>query len=392
MEIKHSIRDALDEFGWYPPAEASIPIKTLFAATLSKNNNLRKTLCELLNTHNCALASNARTLLYLLLKTLHNHDSNKRNEVLIPGYTCYSVAASIAKAGLKIKAYDIDPVTLHPDIESLKNSITNRTLAIISQHLFGIPTPIVEINNIAKKSHIYHIEDAAQALGASADNHLLGTTGDFGLFSFGRGKALPVGGGGALVSKHKSILQEIIFNQQKIGLSDFISTIITQISIKPLLYWVPEKLPLGLGKTYFDTNFNVSTMTKLSQKLAMRLIPSLNDINTHRRCIAKVYDESLDNNLFTLVSKSYPIYTRYPLLATPGQIPQELRRLGVRRMYPQAIIDVKAIHPFLADSQLNTPNSRKIALSLITLPTHKGIHQKLARKIALKVENILKPQ
>ena len=65
------------------------------------------------------------------------------------------------------------------------------------------------------------------------------------------------------------------------------------------------------------------------------------------------------------------------------------RRLGVRRMYPEAILDVDSIKPFLADSQIATEQSRHIAKNLITLPTHQSIHNKLAEKIAHKTKHLL---
>ena len=181
---------------WYPPAETYIPVYAILGAFLHSSGDFEKTLCNYLGVSKCVLANSGRALLYLLLEALKRKDGGIRVEVLVPGYTCYSVAASIAKAGLIIRVYDLDPATLQPDFNSLRKSTSGKTLAIIFQHLFGIPTPVDEFEEIAQKTGTPLIEDAAQALGGSIDGHLLGTIGDFGFYSFGRGKPLPIGGGG----------------------------------------------------------------------------------------------------------------------------------------------------------------------------------------------------
>ena len=50
-------------------------------------------------------------------------------QVLIPGYTCYSVAASVVKAGVDIRCYDLDPHTFWPDERSVQSLAGKNTLA-----------------------------------------------------------------------------------------------------------------------------------------------------------------------------------------------------------------------------------------------------------------------
>jgi len=54
-------------------------------------------------------------------------------------------------------------------------------------------------------------------------------------------------------------------------------------------------------------------------------------------------------------------------------------------MYPKAIVDEKTIKPYLGNQQVSTPGAAQIAQNLITLPTHKGITENLAKEIARKV-------
>ena len=389
MSLQLSAGQFLKNLAWYPPAETYIPVHAILDALFHSINNFEKTLCNYLSVEQCVLGNSGRALLYLLLEALKRKDGGKRDEVLIPGYTCYSVAASIAKSGLKIKVYDLDPATWQPNFDYLRNSTSTKTLAVIYQHLFGIPTPVDEFKEIAQKIGAPIIEDAAQALGGSINGHRLGTIGDFGFYSFGRGKTLPIGGGGALIGKDEEVLSALDLKSKRKGYVSLMSTALTQVMSKPSIYWIPEMLPLGLGETIFDPHFNVSAMQPVMQNLAENSINILNDLNIHRCHIARTYEDVFGHkNILPVSKEATPVYTRFPLMAGPGPIPKDLKRLGVRRMYPKAIADEETIKPYLADQQVSTSGASKIAQNLLTLPTYKGITENLAKEIARKVNEM----
>ena len=370
---------------WYPPAETKTPISSLFAAILPGESDFEKTFCNYLQTKHCVLGNSGRALLYILLDALKRKDGDLRNEVLIPGYTCYSVAASVAKAGLKIAIYDLDPRTFAPDMDSVKANLSENTLAIISQHLFGIPSPIDELRQIAEGIGAYIIEDAAQALGGTMNGQSLGTMGDFGFYSFGRGKSLPLGGRGARIGKDADVLSGLDLKPGNKGYASLMSTAVSQVMSKPSFYWIPEMLPLGLGETIFDPNFDISAMPLVMKKFGEKSIGVLTELNTHRRHIATTYKEAFDHErVIPVPDESKPVYTRFPLMAGQGPIPKELKRLGVRRMYPKAIADEETIKPYIANHQARTPGTFEISRKLITLPTHLGINEGLAKEIAQK--------
>ena len=146
-------------------------------------------------------------------------------------------------------------------------------------------------------------------------------------------------------------------------------------------------LPLGLGETIFDTGFDASAMQSVIQNLAESSMDTLDDLNAHRRDIAKTYEEAFDKGcVIPIPEGGSAVYTRFPLMAKQGQIPKELKRLGVRRMYPKAIVDEDNIKPYLADKEASTPGASKIAQNLLTLPTHKGITGNLAKSIAYRLK------
>lgn len=378
-----STNHLVEKFGWYPPAEAKIHFSAMLAAVKCQHDNFSQDLCGRFQFEGCAIGSSGRVLLSSLLRLLHERDSGHRNEVLIPGYTCYSVAASVVRAGLKISVYDLDPSTLHPDMDSVRGAAGNKTLAVISQHLFGVPTPLSDLAVIAKKTGAYLIEDAAQALGGSINGMALGLQGDFGLYSFGRGKPLPVGAGGALVGKNKNVLATIAENTTRGGYLNLISTALSRIISNPAFYWLPEKLPLGLGTTVFDPTFPILPIPDTVAKLILTAAPFLSSFNTHRRNIAAVYSSTLNTKcLLPVPHEAEPVFVRFPVIAGNLTLARDLTRLGVRRMYPEAISKEKTIKPFFIDNLGPTPGAVEIAANLIVLPTHSGIHSELAQYIA----------
>jgi dTDP-4-amino-4,6-dideoxygalactose transaminase len=155
---------------------------------------------------------------------------------------------------------------------------------------------------------------------------------------------------------------------------------------KPSIYWIPEMLPLGLGETIFDPSFDTSAMQPSIENLAGNSMDTLDVLNAHRRDMSKTYEQAFDDEcVIPIPEGGSAVYTRFPLMAKPGPLPRELEILGVRRMYPKAIADEETIRHHLADDPVPTPGASEIARNLITLPTHTGITETLAKEIASKV-------
>jgi perosamine synthetase len=377
--------------GWYPPAEVKVPVPALLSALLPGEANFQAEICRYLGVDYCLCAGSARLLLSLVLETLWKRAGKQRNEVLLPGYTCYSVAASVVRAGLKIQVYDLDPRTFQPDLDSVKQGMNERTLAVVTQHLFGIPSPVKSIKDLAGELGAYLIEDAAQSLGATIAGHQVGTLGDFGFYSFGRGKPLPLGCGGVIVGKVPSILQEIDLPKEGGGYGQLLTTAVVQLLSHRRLYGFMEALPLGLGETIFNPGFPISSMPLKMQRLGKYTVDFLKILNAHRRTIAGIYDEKFGNiGVIPVEEGSYPIYSRFPIMADSTTISNELKKLGVRRMYPRALRDEPGITKFLANQRMKTLGASMIAERLITLPTHMGIEPDDASAIAAEIKRAYK--
>ena len=69
---------------WYTPAEARQGWSDVLASALAGRIDLEGAITAYTGQAHCALAGEARALLYLLLQHLHSVDANARNEVLVP--------------------------------------------------------------------------------------------------------------------------------------------------------------------------------------------------------------------------------------------------------------------------------------------------------------------
>jgi dTDP-4-amino-4,6-dideoxygalactose transaminase len=128
------------------------------------------------------------------------------DEVIVPGFTFISSAWGISYVGAKPKFVDIEEGTFNLDPAKVAAAITPRTKGIILVHLFGQPARLDEILALAKKHHLFVIEDCAQAVGAAYKGVPVGARGDVGTFSFYPTKNLGgCGEGGLLVSRHADV-------------------------------------------------------------------------------------------------------------------------------------------------------------------------------------------
>jgi perosamine synthetase len=295
------------------------------------------------------------------------------------------VAASVVRAGMDIACYDLNPQTFEPDMESVHAMAGPETLAIIGQHLFGIPTHMEGLMSVAGRIGACLIEDAAQGFGGMLRGKQHGTYGNFGLFSFGRGKPLPLGTGGALVGDLE-VLKSLVQKQADYGYLSLLITASTRLLSNKRIYGLLEALPLGLGETKFNPEFPIKGIPRVVRRLGFSFLNDLGSLNRHRNDVAQIYNSVIGNSMNPGDEPGdKAVYTRYPVMVGWDEIPKTLFRLGVRRMYPKAILDEPTIKPYCVTGNVSTVGASMMAERLITLPTNSAISCETARDIALKV-------
>lgn len=121
------------------------------------------------------------------------------DEVIMPSYTFVSTANAFVLRGAKIKFVDIRKDTMNIDESLIEDAITKRTKVIVPVHYAGVGCEMDTILDIARRNHLYVIEDAAQGMMATYKGRYLGTMGDFGTYSFHETKNYTMGEGGLIL-------------------------------------------------------------------------------------------------------------------------------------------------------------------------------------------------
>ena len=127
------------------------------------------------------------------------------DEVLLPSFTFVATANSVIAAGAKPVFVDINKEDYTISISDLKSKITKRSKAVIPVHLYGHPSDMEDILDIANKSALDIIEDACQSIGATYKKKQTGTLGIMGCFSTYASKVVTSGEGGAIATNDDNL-------------------------------------------------------------------------------------------------------------------------------------------------------------------------------------------
>jgi perosamine synthetase len=122
------------------------------------------------------------------------------DEVILPTFTIISCAAAIVRAGAIPVVIDCDPLTWNMDVTKIEAKITSKTKAIMVVHIYGLPTDISPVLELAKKYGLKIIEDAAEMHGQTYKGKPCGSFGEISTFSFYPNKHITTGEGGAIVT------------------------------------------------------------------------------------------------------------------------------------------------------------------------------------------------
>jgi perosamine synthetase len=127
------------------------------------------------------------------------------DEVIVPSFAFIAVANAVRYERAVPVFVDIEPETLNLDPRKIEAAITPRTRAIIVVHTFGCPAELTEILEIARRHHLFVIEDACEAIGAEYGGRKVGAQGDAGVFAFYPNKQITTGEGGAIVTQEPEV-------------------------------------------------------------------------------------------------------------------------------------------------------------------------------------------
>lgn len=118
------------------------------------------------------------------------------DEVVVPAFCCKSIVEPIVRLRATPVFADVGE-DLNVNRQTVEAALTERSRAVVVAHLFGNPSDIGAIETYCRERGLSVVDDAAQAVGASYRGRSVGSFGDAGVISFGRGKVCFGTGGGA---------------------------------------------------------------------------------------------------------------------------------------------------------------------------------------------------
>lgn len=122
------------------------------------------------------------------------------DEVVTVANTFHATALAITRTGATPVLVDARPDDFLMDVDQLKGARTPRTKAVIAVHLYGLPLDADPITEFCTRHGLYLVEDCAQAVGAWAGEHRVGSIGDVGCFSFHPSKNLGAAGDAGMIT------------------------------------------------------------------------------------------------------------------------------------------------------------------------------------------------
>jgi perosamine synthetase len=162
----------------------------------------------------------------------------------------------------------------------VKDSITDKTKAIIPVHLFGNPCSMDEILSIAQQHNLYVIEDATESLGTKYKGKFTGAFGDFGVFSFNGNKLITTGGGGMILGPDERRLQHI-------------KVLVNQAKDERRPYYHPE------------VGFNYS-MSNIQAAIGLAQLIRLNGFIEKKKHFYEIYSQAFEHIVELQLQKAYP--------------------------------------------------------------------------------------
>jgi len=335
-----------------------------------------------------ALVSSGTAALTLTLLALR--DLSPKTDVVIPAFTCYSVPAAVLKAGLRPVPCDIDPATFGLDEAQLERVLTSGTLCVVLHHLFAIPANVERVVALCRARGIFVVEDAAQAMGIRSNGAYLGTRGDAGIFSLGRGKNVTTGSGGVIVTSDDRLgvaierqVRQLRPPSRVAVFTEFVKLVLMTVFIRPGFFWIPSALPfLRLGETIFPDDVPVHRLSGLQAGVLHGWRERLDRANRVRAENAADIGRRL--SLTPKLGQAHP-YLRLPVFAASAhdkaRILAASRRqgLGLSPAYPAPIHRTPQLRDRFAAERF--PSADRVAEHLLTIPTHHFVRERDKRAI-----------
>lgn len=347
-----------------------------------------------------------------------------QKEVVMPAWICHQVKTAVRVAGKRIIFVDLAKDNINATSREYEQAAKPGRILLVA-HLFGVPTDVEAICELAKKRDCLTIEDAVPAIGGRQNGRLLGTFADFGVFSFEQSKRVPAFRGGFIVGnngKHLDVSRlerhRVVDTTQSMPYLPLAKAFLQNFATRPIVYgYVTRRLlalrptlrqflksravnqnPLAAGtntqgaprhdrqETVPDTPFYTKEIHPYQAQLALRMIRRIDKIGQKIGELAEVYEKCLEGSgiaTFLPAGASKSGLMRFPI-AFPGR-----DRADILRLASQRGVHLKVLWSEEEDCE-GLPNCLWAARNLILLPLYTALSPQSAGRIAQTLIEIKK--
>lgn len=138
----------------------------------------------------------------------------KRCEIIVPPFSWGGGVSPFLSYGNKIVFSPVEEASLNIAPEYLPSELSAKTRAIVSVDFNGIPANSKLIKEFCNQHGLFYIADTAQGMGAYFGDKPAGYYADAIVLSFGPGKALFGGEGGAILTNDENLFEQLLWVSQ----------------------------------------------------------------------------------------------------------------------------------------------------------------------------------
>ena len=282
------------------------------------------------------------------------------DEVILPSFTMIASALAICYCGATPVLLDCDPEDWNLVPSHLEAAVSQKTKAIMVVHIYGHPTDMDPVLEVARKHRLIVIEDAAEAHGSEYKGKRCGSFGEVSCFSFFANKNMTCGEGGMTLTQDPEI-----FNR--------------------LCYYKNLCFPLSNRRIYDHDEIGYNyRMSNLHAAIGCAQLERLDEFAGMRRRNAALYTERLKDipGIRTPIERPWARNTfwMYGILcepdfgATPAQLMADLAETGVEtRPFFKPMHLQRAIVDYGFRAPLPMPVSEHLGATGLYLPSSSSL-------------------
>jgi dTDP-4-amino-4,6-dideoxygalactose transaminase len=297
-----------------------------------------------------AVAVNSGTAALHLLMLAHG--IKEGDEVITSAFTFVASANAALFVGARPVFVDIEPLTYCLDPAKVEAAITPKTRAIVPIDLYGHPSAIPELREIADRHGLVLIEDACQAHGAAIGGRKAGAFGVSACFSFYPTKNMTTAEGGMVTTDDASVAGKVAVLRQH-----------------------------GASRRYHHEVLGYNfRMTDIAAAIGRAQLAKLEGFNERRRRNASVLDEGLAGIEGVVTPVERPgyrhVYHQYTIrvLGERDAFQARLRELGVgSAVHYELPVHRQPLYVGLGYRDVALPQAERAASQVLSLPVHPAL-------------------